>query len=201
MQQLIEGQVDTSDESYGFILDPSDELYLSRQACEPEERRIGSSWLDNSLAWANASDRSRDTRPILPPNTTTTAGFILGTSWLANASRKLSELSRYPNDWDSYGSPAISITALTNAIHFLSSFVFHTPAPVIVPVPGGGIQFEWQAGRRELELEIDPNGRIEYLKVLEDETTEEGEMASIDDPTIQDLLEWLLSPQDSCDAF
>jgi hypothetical protein len=71
---------------------------------------------------------------------------------------------------------------------------------MIVPVPGGGIQFEWQVDGKELEIEIRADGEIEYLKVCTDETTEESQVSSITDPLVKDLVGWLLSDQDTCES-
>lgn len=57
------------------------------------------------------------------------------------------------------------------------------PTPHISPVPGGGIQFEWQKGYRELELEILPNRSIEFLVVTEGDMTE-GHLRFVDSDEI-----------------
>ena len=38
------------------------------------------------------------------------------------------------------------------------------PSPSIGPVVGGGLGIEWHTGDRDLDVEILPDGTIEYLK-------------------------------------
>jgi hypothetical protein len=69
------------------------------------------------------------------------------------------------------------------------------PAPFIVPISGGGIQIEWIIADRELELEVLPDGSIEYLKSENKEPFEEEKIASRSSAEIFSLLSWLLSKQ------
>lgn len=85
---------------------------------------------------------------------------------------------------------------MDNAEACLMSLPADIPAPIIVPVPGGGVQFEWQLATRELEIEFCPGGRVEYLAVREDETADEGELSAANAMGIYALLgflrEWML---------
>jgi hypothetical protein len=76
-----------------------------------------------------------------------------------NLAQKLLEFYNLKPNWDSYGSPAISQKALKLAYQI---FV-HNFCQEVYPVPGGGVQFEWTWGEKFLEIEIQPNGKMEYL--------------------------------------
>jgi hypothetical protein len=62
------------------------------------------------------------------------------------------------------------------------------PVPRILPVSGGGIQFEWENGKRELEIEFRPDMNIEFLLAEDGEPIE----ARKDFKSVDDLLSWLI---------
>lgn len=47
-------------------------------------------------------------------------------------------------------------------------------APDVAPVTGGGVFIEWEAGGRDLEFDILPGGRIQFVKIHEDGHMEDG---------------------------
>lgn len=112
--------------------------------------------------------------------------------WLRPAQRKISELAQLPENWDSYGSRSIQPAAIKQAadlIAYLSKF--NLPSPHIFPVSGGGIQLEFEQGGRELEIEILPDGSLEFLKVDEKGEMQEGKVLSGSEPEIRRLVYWL----------
>lgn len=114
-------------------------------------------------------------------------------SWHVEALQTLNNLIALQDNWDGYGSPRIQEGAREGAARLLRILAMREPpAPHIAPVPGGGIQLEWSYNNRELEFEILPDGRLDFLA-----TTESGQM--IED-TISDwnrqilhLLNWLIT--------
>ncbi len=66
---------------------------------------------------------------------------------------------------------------------------FGLDPPHFVPVPGGGVQLEWELPRRELELEIRPSGDVDFLIVDDDAPWVEG---SIGTDTDSVNLSWVL---------
>jgi hypothetical protein len=64
------------------------------------------------------------------------------------------------------------------------------PEPRVVPVPGGGLQFEWQTATRELELEVLPDGSVEFLTVA-GEHMQEGPVSSDQAEEVRRLIGWL----------
>jgi hypothetical protein len=115
--------------------------------------------------------------------------------WQLTAIKKVLGFKSLAPNWDSYGSPSPASCAIQAALSFLIDIPFSSlPAPRIVPVSGGGLQFEWISGERELEVEVRPEGSIEILKVenglpLDDE--EEALLAADIKPTFY----WLFTAE------
>lgn len=115
--------------------------------------------------------------------------------WYPSVSRRLRELSLYGPNWDSYDSPPPTAKAIQLTTGLLLWARIHSrdmPRPHLVPVSGGGIQLEWQLGSRELELEVLPDGYVEFLAVNdEDEFT--GKISSSELLIkVRNLWRWLL---------
>src|SRR5262245_13563003 len=85
--------------------------------------------------------------------------------WQEEALTELSRIARLPENWDGYGSPPLSQKAREQAADLIDSLASNAPpsSPHIAPVPGGGLQFEWDYLGRYMELEILPNGNLEFL--------------------------------------
>lgn len=109
-------------------------------------------------------------------------------SWLKDSQDELHKLRELPENWDSYASPRIKdVSVKTTADLLIALAKFEMPKPQIFPVSGGGLQLEWQRNKRELEIEVLPDGSIEYLKVFEDGEMIEG---SIDKANVWQLVKW-----------
>lgn len=88
---------------------------------------------------------------------------------------KLSALRNLGENWDGSGSPGIDPLAFELA----TTIAMRAPEEgesllSIVPVPGGGLQYEWHAAEWSFELEILPDRTMEYLFVVRDGATKEG---------------------------
>ncbi len=100
--------------------------------------------------------------------------------------RQLAAFRHLQPGWNGYQGRAITPQAIT-AAHRLLALILeqlwfsarNTAFPdVIVPVPDGGVQFEWRRGARELEVGIGPDGALGYLLTEQtgvEETEEEAE--------------------------
>ncbi len=109
--------------------------------------------------------------------------------------KRLSELARLQRNWDSYGSPPVHPTALAAASRALAvAAVENGPLPFIGPVAGGGIQFEWNAGSRALEITLLPDGSVEYLAV-DNGQEREARVDREQDSTVRALVRWFVSPR------
>ncbi len=111
--------------------------------------------------------------------------------WQIEALRKLADFEKLHPNWDSYGSPRISDGVIDMAVELVRNANFdNVPAPRIIPISGGGIQFEWGKGAREIELEIHPDLSIEALIEDADEQIPNNEFV-LANPNIEKLLSWL----------
>lgn len=110
-------------------------------------------------------------------------------TWRREAIQKVIAFGDLPQNWDGHGSQAPNRAVRQTAIDLLQRVPDEGIAgPRIVPVSGGGLHFEWSAGDRELEISIDPDCRLEALRVehgmpIEDEAAME----------LPALFRWLIS--------
>jgi hypothetical protein len=118
------------------------------------------------------------------------------TPWLRAALSKISELAQLEVNWDSYGSRPIQSAAIeqaSKAIEYLSDI--NLPPPQIFPVPGGGLQLEFEQDGRELEIEFLPDGSTEYLMVASNGEMREGPIPSGSKGDLYRLAYWLQGKQ------
>lgn len=81
---------------------------------------------------------------------------------LIRAAQKVVNLQKLPDNWDGRGSPAPQDRAIEKALSLLQYLeVEDPPEPRVGPVPGGGLQMEWDHNDRGLELEIFPDGSVQ----------------------------------------
>jgi hypothetical protein len=110
--------------------------------------------------------------------------------WLREVKGKLEDIQSLPHNWDLEGGAAIDeeIVRLAGEL-LLPLHRLNPPMPRIAPILGGGIQFEWRRGDKELEIEITPDGRVEYLAIEGDVSQEDR----LPDPhnDVWALVEWL----------
>jgi hypothetical protein len=110
------------------------------------------------------------------------------------AVRTISGLMHLPPNWDSYGSPRIQEATVRRAVQVLyivEKEKMAPPSPHIVPVSGGGLQIEWRTGGRELEIELLPDGSIEFLTVEGEQINESFLRPDRIDLVVPMLIEWL----------
>jgi len=110
-------------------------------------------------------------------------------AWRREAIQKVIGFGNLAPNWDSHGSQAPTRAVKQTAVDLLLNVPGELlPAPRIVPVSGGGFHFEWSMGDRELEISIEPDCRIEALRV-------EHGMPNEDHPSkdLPALFGWLAS--------
>ena len=109
--------------------------------------------------------------------------------------QRLLTLSSLEKDWDSYGSQPPSKVAIVMGLTLLQGLVDvgleNLTTPRINPVSGGGVLLEWEAGSRELELELLSDGVVRYLKIEHGEPIHEDTVTHPMFSQMQDLLLWL----------
>lgn len=81
--------------------------------------------------------------------------------WLVAAMETLCEIIALPSNWDSYGAECIQVQTAFYSLEILAGVVSDsTPIPSLVPSPDGAIQIEWHTMDIDLEIEVEPSGRI-----------------------------------------
>lgn len=120
-------------------------------------------------------------------------------SWLSSARRKLEELSKLPENWNTYGSRPIQAEAIETTAKLISDLIkLRMPEPNIFPVSGGGIQLEWENSNCELEIEIMPDKSIEYLIVDTEGEIHEGQLPQYNNSLdIFPLTDWFTKKKSS----
>src|SRR3990172_155134 len=115
--------------------------------------------------------------------------------WQVDAVKRILQFQSLRDNWDSYGGHPPSFDVILTASSVVRNITLDDPPkPRIVPVPGGGIQFEWKKGRRELEIEGRPDGSIEYLKIDDGDPIGDGEeLESASTGSVESLLSWLIA--------
>lgn len=107
---------------------------------------------------------------------------------LIEALEKIASFSGLPENWDSYGGVGLSDEARHAALQFVVQLLTDTLLNSsidldILPIPTGGIQFEWSGPGGDLEVEIDQDGHFHSLM---DPASGDTEESSRDRP-----LSWL----------
>lgn len=117
--------------------------------------------------------------------------------WEIDAVKAVFRVAGLPVNWDGYGSPRPTNTAVNSAIALLGNIAStgfeDLPVPHVVPVSGGGIQFEWNIGARELEFAASPDGSLEFLKAEGGDPVGEGPLKPVPYSELRLLVGWLMS--------
>jgi len=112
-------------------------------------------------------------------------------SFRENANRELNRLAALKSNWDGYGASEIDPSAIGRARAFVQSLPANlAPSPLVVPLPDGGLQFEWHKGSKILELEVEGDN-IHYLKWHPDaQIKEEATFPIVEIEKAVSLIRW-----------
>lgn len=120
--------------------------------------------------------------------------YTTASDWFLTSLGAVAQLSKLPADWDSYGSPPVTPEARSQALRVLTLLESEASAiPQIGPVPGGGLQMEWSKGHRALELEVHPDGTVEFLRVYDDDKMDEGTIPHDRVDRLRQQVSWLFA--------
>jgi len=73
--------------------------------------------------------------------------------WLAEAKRKITQYTSLSHGWDGYRGIAVDKTTADYAVQVMSNVVTTaTPRASVLPLSGGGLQFEWHREGKDLEI-------------------------------------------------
>jgi len=100
----------------------------------------------------------------------------------SRVNEELDRLGSLPPNWDCEGAPRLDPAIIEAAREFISRLPEDIATiPAVVPSAAGTLQFEWDAGPRSLELEIETPSTIHYLKWHPEEGVEEEDVFDITD--------------------
>jgi hypothetical protein len=112
-------------------------------------------------------------------------------AWQVALLRALAPLGALHANWDSYGSPAIDDSVIDGAVALIRNVgLENVSAPRVIPISGGGVQFEWEKGRRGLEVEIHPDKTVAVL-IADGDAMFEFPRMRLQDLSLEKLLLWL----------
>lgn len=117
---------------------------------------------------------------------------LQSTTWLKEAYDRLSELEKLDENWDRQGSRRAAGEAVLCVRVLLSNHDMEDiPRPHICALPDGGIGLHWRIGDRDLEIEVEPDASVHYLKTsVASGSMDDGDASS---PLgVQDVLDWLI---------
>ena len=125
-------------------------------------------------------------------NNTSSLRYSRSEGLIESAKAALKEIKVMPDNWDGYGSPVLAAEIYDSALAVIEEMEYFTIPPFqVVPVSGGGVQFEWSYQGKQLEIEFSEAGKIGYLKVFANREMEEGEVLLTQFNEIYKLLDWL----------
>jgi hypothetical protein len=113
-------------------------------------------------------------------------------TWLKEIYDRISSLAKLEENWDSYRGLPVALGAASTIRVLLSNLdIENMPRPHVAAIPDGGIGLHWRVGKRDLEIEVEPNGKSVHLL-----RTNVGGQSIADDARtpkdVQDALDWVL---------
>lgn len=86
-------------------------------------------------------------------------------AWLKETYDRITDLAKLAPNWDSYGGLPAEPRAISAAGLLLSNLdIEDMPRPHVAAIPDGGVGLHWRVAERDLEIEIEANGDIHFLR-------------------------------------
>ena len=103
--------------------------------------------------------------------------------WLASYMEdKINELLSLPAGWDGEMADQISLAAVGTVVALIGRLSTDLVVPPFVfPLPDGGLQIEWHAGRLAVEIEVDGEGEAHLLAINQDGVVDVNDELALDD--------------------
>jgi len=109
--------------------------------------------------------------------------------WVGEVELRIRAVEHLRANWDSYGSPPVTSEAAQTARQIMHAIKFSTPPiPFIAPLSGGGIQFEWVGGDKELDIVIDPRGDSVSYALYDGDDDLEGQVNLCNEDELRQLI-------------
>ena len=118
---------------------------------------------------------------------------VCANDWRHELLRQIRGFSCLESGWDSYGGQPIDPRVIESAIRLVSRLSPHEfQPPSAAPTSAGGIQLEWDLGRRSLDIHMLPTGDLDLL--FEDSQHGEAEKSAVVSlPLPQSAIQYLLA--------
>jgi len=110
-------------------------------------------------------------------------------NWLPSVQKQFQAIASLPENWDSYGASRPRESILNGAWNLIASIsqMPGVPKPHVNPTRNGGVQFEWEAGERYFEVEVEAERAATYYW-SDDSKAEQKEGTVFEDDPLQDIL-------------
>jgi len=96
-------------------------------------------------------------------------------AWFMPVLQGFANLATLKDGWDAAGARQIDRATINRALAAIEQLLpIGAPAPSVVPLQSAGLQIEWHRRQRDLEIEFDPSGTVEFY-YFDEETGEEYE--------------------------
>jgi hypothetical protein len=94
-------------------------------------------------------------------------------------------------NWDSYGALPVAPGAISIVRMVLSNLIIEgMPKPHVAAIPDSGIGLHWRIADRDLEIEVEANGEVHFLKTNLGQEPIHGDVQTLKDA--QNVLDWVL---------
>lgn len=112
--------------------------------------------------------------------------------WYAVLKERLRSYARLPLNWNGEGARPLDATVVKRALELLLLLRdAEAPTPFVSALAPGGVGFEWEAGTRELTLNVLPDGSLEYARADPDGSISDGQF-ELALEAIRRQMAWLL---------
>lgn len=149
------------------------------------------SMLSRIQSLINLSNLSTEMPDVEGSNVPSIASLYIGKG--TELIERLYKIFKNQDNWDGYGTPKISEPLKQKCFEILGLICkSRYDLPFVLPVAGGGLQFEWRVGKKELEIEFTEN----ETNTLQTEKLEKERFRYIEDEKvpidqIPELILWL----------
>lgn len=144
--------------------------------------------------WSDAERRTTDLVHDVHASPATAVGLGVAPGAVQEALRRLADMAALPKDWDSYGaerSSSVAVGETAVLVEAVAEAALGTLGARIAPwtsapIADGGIQVEWVALERRIEVQVGPDGSLGYL--IEREPGNQSEYEEEEEASFQDVV-------------
>lgn len=149
---------------------------------------------DSTVAFSTLGDDLLETRThgSSAEHTSTTFALRKPASWCTERISRVEQLAELPENWDSYGANGVALHSIDWARNLIAvlSRINNVPAPLVSASPDGNValSWNWNNDRRDLDVEVLPNGRLRYCYMDSEDKSSDREGTTSDITVIAGIL-------------